>query len=264
VGVRHDHDVRYVLQSARLQWKFKSEYDELREHLERSLLILLGWWLTIRHLTKAAAEHFIVSVLEFRISTSLKHFDVPSQKAQPDQAVSNLYKQSTKLSIHDIFSITVWGLLVPLFRCVRPLFLFFQVHVSARRYAVPRIVFPTLPFFSRSALSRFSGDKREEASANPALSPSPPDEQPVRSPYMESTAHAHPESSPTITVMSDPAHSALDGSLMDALKDGIERLQSAMHMGEGRPFPGSPSLDGDIRVRMGAFVISSVRTGGRG
>jgi hypothetical protein len=197
--------------SDRLQLKFKSEYDELREHLGHSLFILLGWWLTIKHLTKAAAEHFI---------------------AHPDQAIFSLYKQSTKLPIHDTLSISV-GVLVALFR-----------------YAVLRIVFPTQPFFSRS-VSRFGASKGEETGTNPALLPSTsqplPDESPVQSPYTESTAHASPEDSPTITVTSDTAHAPLDGSLMDALKDGIEMLHSAMHMGDGRHIHGSPSLDGDIK-----------------
>jgi hypothetical protein len=93
--------------------KFKSEYDELREHIKHSLIILLGWLLIIKHLTKATAEHFI---------------------AQPDQVISSLYKQSAKLPIHDTLSISV-GLLAALFRYVRllfPLSLFLQVHVSAQ------------------------------------------------------------------------------------------------------------------------------------
>jgi len=198
--------------SARLQLKFKSEYDELREHIEHSLLILLGWWLIIKHLTKAAAEHFI---------------------AQPDQAIFSLYKQSTKLSIYDTFSFTVWGLLTSLFR-----------------YAVPRVVFPTQPFFSHS-FNRFGASKREELGTKSALPPSArqplPDERPVQSSYIESSAHSAPESSPTITVMSDPAHAALDGPLMDALKDGIEKLHSAMHTGKEGHFHVSPSFDDHIR-----------------
>ena len=118
------------------------------------------------------------------------------------------------------------------------------------------MVFPTQPFFSRS-VNRFSVSKREDTGTNSAMSPSArqplPDEMSDRRPYMENTSHAAPEGSPTITVMSDPAHSALDGSLMDALKGGIEELHSAMHLGDGSNFSGSPSLDGDIRVRVGSL-----------
>jgi hypothetical protein len=136
------------------------------------------------------------------------------------------------------------------------------------RYAVPRVVFPTQPFFSRSVTNRFGASKGEETGNNPALSPSArqslPDERPVQRPYMESTAHTPPEGSPTITVTSDPAHEALDGSLMHALRDGIEMLHSAMHKGDGRHFHGGPSLDGDLRVRVGNLLLSSMRTEGIG
>lgn len=66
--------------------------------------------------------------------------------------------------------------------------------------------------------------------------------------------------------MSDLAHSAYDPSLVDSLKDGVEKLHSARLMGERWPFKFyvSPSLDGDNRVRVGAFVVSSIRIDGRG
>ncbi|KAH9063972.1 hypothetical protein EDB87DRAFT_1601548 [Lactarius vividus] len=106
-------------------------------------------------------------------------------------------------------SITVWGLFAPLFR-----------------YAKPRIALPTQPFFSRSA-NGFGVDKMEESDANPASSHSArrplPDEQP------------DPDQSPNIE--------SIARSYMDALK---ERLQSAMHIGEGMLFYGSPTLDDDI------------------
>jgi hypothetical protein len=63
--------------------------------------------------------------------------------------------------------------------------------------------------------------------------------------------------------MSDPAYSALDGHLMGVLKDGMEMLQSAMHVGEGKPFYGSPSL-GDVNRVGGSLVTLSMRIGGRG
>jgi hypothetical protein len=69
-----------IEQSARLQWKFKSEYDELREHLEHSFLIILGWWVTFKHLTKAITEHFFVSVLDFRNLASLSNILTPHPK----------------------------------------------------------------------------------------------------------------------------------------------------------------------------------------
>ncbi|KAN0132887.1 hypothetical protein V8E53_009252 [Lactarius tabidus] len=200
--------------SARLQWKFKSEYDELREHLEHSFLIILGWWVTFKHLTKAITEHFFT---------------------QPEQAISNLFKQSTKLSSQVIFSfyLSLWDLLTALFR-----------------YVVLRVAFPTQPFLSRST-NWFGANKRGETGTNPAGPPSSRqslhDEQSILSTSSERTLHTPPdfEGSPTITVMSEPAYSALDGHLMGVLKDGMEMLQSAMHVGEGKPFYGSPSL-GDV------------------
>ncbi|KAH9003110.1 hypothetical protein EDB86DRAFT_2895224 [Lactarius hatsudake] len=274
-------DVETVLpwDSPVLQWKLKSEYDELREHLRRSLLILFGWCLTIGHLV----EQFVVSVLEFRISSSqtpvpipktdqaisqlykqsakppirdtlsvsvrgllTQLFPIPFPKAQPDQPVSHLYRQGAELSIRSM--ITVWGLFAPLFQ-----------------YAVPRIAFPTQPFFSRSA-NGFGADKREELDANPTSShstrPPLPDEQPDPSPNIESTASERPEDSPTITVMSDPAHSTLEESFMDAQKDCSERLQSAVHMGKGMLFYGSPTLDGDIGKPHNAFKTTLDPTNG--
>ena len=49
--------------------------------------------------------------------------------------------------------------------------------------------------------------------------------------------------------MSDPAYSTLDGPLIGALNDGMEVLQSTMHMGEGKPFHGSPLLGDVNKVR---------------
>ncbi|KAH9063983.1 hypothetical protein EDB87DRAFT_1681112 [Lactarius vividus] len=260
------------------QWKFKSEYDELREHLGRSLLILFGWWLTIGHLV----EQFVVSVLEYRISASqapifvpkadqaisqlykrsskptirdtlsvpiwgllAQLLPIPVPKAQLDRPVSHLYKQGAELSIRGIVSITVWGLFAPLFR-----------------YAKPRMAFPTQPFFSRSANG--SGvDKMEESDANPASPHSArrplPDEQPDpdQSPNIVSTASEHPEDSPTTTVMSDLTHSTLKGSFMDALKDGFEKLRSAMYVGEGMVSYGYPTFGGDI-VKPHEYAINVV------
>ncbi|KAH9177374.1 hypothetical protein EDB89DRAFT_1902580 [Lactarius sanguifluus] len=229
-----------------LQWKFKSEYDELREHLGRSLIILFGWCLTIGHLVEQfVADQAISQLYKQRakppirdtLSVSVRGlltqlFPIPVSKAQPGQPVSHLYKQSAELSIRDIVSITVW----------------------VRAFSVPQFL-QVHPFFSRSAIG-FGADKRGESDANPASSHSArqplPDEQPDpdQSPNIESTASEHPEDSPIITVMSDPAHSTLEGSFMDAQKDGSEMLQSAMHMGKGVLFYGSPTLDGDIGTRL--------------
>jgi len=183
--------------SARLQWKFKSEYNELRDHLEHSLLILLGWWMTLKYLTKAIAEQFI---------------------AQPEQAIFSSCKQCTKLVIHVACSISLWGLLTAFFQCVL--------------YAVPRVAFPTQPFLSRS-VDCLGANKRGKT-GDPAFSPSLrqplPDEQPVQSPNVKSTTHARPGPEGSIPVM-----------------NGIEKLHSAMHLGEGWPFPGNSSLNGDKR-----------------
>lgn len=243
-------DVETVLpwDSPGLQWKIKSEYDELREHLGRSLLILFGWCLTIGHLVeqfvadqaisqlyKQSAKPPIRDTLSVSVLGLLTQlFPIPVPKAQPDQPASHLYKQSAEPSIRGIVPITVWGLFTSLYQ-----------------YAIPRIAFPTRSYFFRSA-NGFSADKREDSDANPASSHSArrplPDEQPDpdQSPNIENTASERPEDSPTITVMSEPAHSTLEESFMDAQKDCSERLQSAMHMGKGMLFYGSPTLDGDI------------------
>ncbi|KAH9041707.1 hypothetical protein EDB85DRAFT_1374475 [Lactarius pseudohatsudake] len=262
-------DVETVLpwDSPGLQWKIKSEYDELREHLGRSLLILFGWCLTIGHLV----EQFIVSVLEFRISSSQTPIPIP----KADQAISQLYKQSAKPPIRDTLLVSVWGLLAQLFpipvpkaqphqpvshlykqsaepsiRGIVPITVW-RLFTPLFQYAIPRIPFPTQSYFFRSA-NGFSADKREDSDANPASSHSArrplPDEQPDpdQSPNIESTASERPEDSPTITIMSDPAHSTLEETFMDAQKDCPERLQSAMHTRKGMLFYGSPTLDGDI------------------
>ncbi|KAF8259538.1 hypothetical protein EI94DRAFT_1751208, partial [Lactarius quietus] len=158
--------------SARLQWKFKSEYNELRDHLEHSLLILLGWWMTL-------TEQFI---------------------AQPEQAIFSSCKQCTKLVIHVACSISLWGLLT-----------------AFLQYAVPRVAFPHNPSLS---LGRLFGPF--------------PMNRPVQSPNVKSTTHARPGPEGSIPVMSDPARSVLDVSLMVSLKDGIEK--------KGWPFPGNSSL----------------------
>ncbi|KAH9052885.1 hypothetical protein EDB83DRAFT_2394579 [Lactarius deliciosus] len=243
-----------------LQWKLKSEYDELREHLGRSLLILFGWCLTIGHLVeqffadqaisqlyKQSAKPPIRDTLSVSVRGLLTQlFPIAVPKAQPDQPVSHLYKQSAELSIRGM--ITVWGLFAPLLQ-----------------YAIPRIALPTRPFFSRLA-NGFGADKREESDPNPASSHSArrslPDEQPDPSPNIESTATEHPGDSPTITVMSDPAHSILEESFMDAQKDCSERLQSAVHMGKGMLFYGSPTLDGDIGKPHNAFKTTLDPTNG--
>ena len=49
-------------QSNILRLKFKSDYEELREHLERVFLILFGWVVTLNHLRTIATRHFIVSL----------------------------------------------------------------------------------------------------------------------------------------------------------------------------------------------------------
>lgn len=49
-------------QSNRLRLKFKSDYEELCEHLERVFFILFGWIVTLNYLRTIATRHFIVSL----------------------------------------------------------------------------------------------------------------------------------------------------------------------------------------------------------
>ena len=55
--------------------------------------------------------------------------------------------------------------------------------------------------------------------------------------------------------MSDPAHSTLDGPLIGALNDGMEMLQSTVHVGEGKLFHSSPLLDDVNKVRRGLCYL---------
>jgi hypothetical protein len=95
-----------------------------------------------------------------------------------------------------------------------------QVHRIARtRHVVQRVALHAQPFLSRSV--NWFGANRKGETGNPA-----------------------------IAVTSDPARlAALDEHLMGVLKDGMEMLKSAIHMGEGKPFHGSPSLDDVNKVR---------------
>lgn len=49
-------------QSNHLRWKFKNDYEELREHLERVFIILFGWAVTLNHIRPIVTRHFVVSL----------------------------------------------------------------------------------------------------------------------------------------------------------------------------------------------------------
>jgi len=108
-----------------------------------------------------------------------------------------------------------------------------------------------------------SANQKEHTSTNPAASPPARqyvlDDKPAQSLYVNRTARALPDVSAIITVLSDAIHSAVDGSVIDALKGGIDKLHSSAHIGEGRRFHNASfsHSHGDIGVRMGAcpFLI---------
>ncbi|KAF8501533.1 hypothetical protein F5888DRAFT_1874203 [Russula emetica] len=85
--------------SNRLRWKFKNDYEELREHLECAFLILFGWAVTLNHLRPIATRHFI---------------------NHPIRSVVVLYEESGNLAHFGISPTSIWGWLVALSRFVAP------------------------------------------------------------------------------------------------------------------------------------------------
>ncbi|KAF8485959.1 hypothetical protein DFH94DRAFT_709245 [Russula ochroleuca] len=65
-----------------LRWKFRTDYEELCEHLEHSFLILLGWVVTLNYLRTVATRSFIIHHIRFVVglyeeSGSLAHLGIP-------------------------------------------------------------------------------------------------------------------------------------------------------------------------------------------
>lgn len=50
-------------QSNRLRLKFRTDYEELRDHLDRAFLILLGWAMILNYFRTVATRNFIVSIV---------------------------------------------------------------------------------------------------------------------------------------------------------------------------------------------------------
>ncbi|KAI0300785.1 hypothetical protein BC826DRAFT_619848 [Russula brevipes] len=80
--------------SNRVQWKFRTEYEELREHLDHSLLILLSWMVTLDPFLRVAMRHFI---------------------KDPVGSSFRFYEEIVKLGI---LPTSIWSLWVTLFRSV--------------------------------------------------------------------------------------------------------------------------------------------------
>jgi len=103
----------------RLRWKFRSDYEELHEHLERAFLILISWTTSIDHLLKAAIGHYIL---------------------HPICSVRRHYEENIKLAYLAIFPIFIWSLFGLLFRTVAPYIIsslcgIFSIPVNARTQA---------------------------------------------------------------------------------------------------------------------------------
>ncbi|KAI9509832.1 hypothetical protein F5148DRAFT_1184748 [Russula earlei] len=84
--------------SHRLWWKFQTEYEELREHLEHSFLIVLTWAVTATYLLTASARHFV---------------------RYPIRSVVYLYEEIVNklaLANPDIRRVSIRGFLLTLFR----------------------------------------------------------------------------------------------------------------------------------------------------
>jgi len=89
-----------------LRLKFKNEYEELREHLDRVFLILFGWVVTLNYLRTIATKNFI---------------------SHPIRSFVVLYEESGNLDYLAHLGIRptyIWGLLVALFRFVVPFITF--------------------------------------------------------------------------------------------------------------------------------------------
>jgi len=78
-----------------LRWKFGTDYEELREHLGRSFLIIFSWIVSIYRLLMAVTTHFV----RHHISS-----------------VVHLYEEGIKVAGLDVSLTSIWSLLVSLFR----------------------------------------------------------------------------------------------------------------------------------------------------
>ncbi len=99
-------------QSYRLQWKFKNDYEEFREHLKSAFLILFGWAVTLNHLRTVATRHFIVSQCRVSASPQTDGFI----KNDPIRSVVGIYEESGNLAPLGIRPTSIWNFLVTLFR----------------------------------------------------------------------------------------------------------------------------------------------------
>ncbi|KAI0303648.1 hypothetical protein B0F90DRAFT_1815955 [Multifurca ochricompacta] len=181
--------------SNRLQWKFRSEYEELRGHLGHSFIILFNWLVTIYHLAKVASRDTI-----------------------GHRAIALISNHGLKVPSLDLLPIHIWGLLV--------MFLQYAAPLEATSLQYP-------PFSSPIRLDTNSNAKaRADAFPAPVSAGQSLSALTMDSPRTPGNAPPFAKDDGRTTA-SGPIHSVPDVDLIDALKDGIEILHSAMH-GEGK------------------------------
>jgi len=87
--------------SDRLRWKFRTDYEELCEHLEHIYFILFGWVVALNYLRTGVSKNFI---------------------SDPVRSVVNLYGERGNLARLGIYPTpeSIWSLTVALFRFAAP------------------------------------------------------------------------------------------------------------------------------------------------
>ncbi|KAH9998834.1 hypothetical protein BJV74DRAFT_824132 [Russula compacta] len=177
--------------SNRLRWKFRTEYEELREHLEHSFFILLSWAATIDYILRVAIGHFI------------RHLT---------QSVVRFYEESVKFSCLDIPFVSMWGLLGFLFHS-----------------AAPRLVsclwgtffgFPLRPDEKSSTRGKADAGSASRLTRQPVSS-----EVPAKGPKVSSGTQV-PAKDDTDSVTNDPALSPSNASLTNDLQDVTETIHT--------------------------------------
>ncbi|KAH9972168.1 hypothetical protein BGW80DRAFT_1316902 [Lactifluus volemus] len=174
----------------RLQWKFKSEYEELCEHFEHSFIILVSWLLTIDQLFRIGLRYFI------------RH---------PAHSVTILYDRRSEIAISRALLTSIWHRSVPAFR-----------HVAFFMLSWLRDVFHSSVYVNFDAVPL-----KDEIQVEP---PTPielqdPYAKVPGSPTVFGSEHASPEDKFSAST-SDSYHTWIDPSLVDPPKG---RIPAATH-----------------------------------
>ncbi|KAI0255062.1 hypothetical protein BJV78DRAFT_1180971 [Lactifluus subvellereus] len=177
--------------SNRLQLKFKSEYEELREHFEHAYVILASWLVIVDQLLRVAASYFI---------------------SHPIRSVTSLYERCSKLATLGILPISIGSLLVVVFQYATRLMDFLPRDIHFKSYIDMRLA---------------AGNQTEAKSLSPFEGrPSSP-EVPVKSSHVLSSEQTPPKDNPIVT--SDSTEPGM--SSIDDLKGHIEGPHPVVHGG---------------------------------